>query len=71
VPFDIVLFDPPYGCDSGAVLAAAAPVLADQGVLVLEHSRRDAPPADAGALVRVRQVKSGDSVLSFYTKRER
>jgi 16S rRNA (guanine966-N2)-methyltransferase len=65
VPFDIVLFDPPYAA-TGDVLAGADAILAPRGVLVLEHARRRSVPESAGRLVRVRQVRSGDSTLSLY-----
>ena len=65
--FDIVLLDPPYesGTDD-STLAAAGALLAHGGLIVLEHSRRRPSPVHAGALVRVRELHSGDSTLSFY-----
>jgi 16S rRNA (guanine966-N2)-methyltransferase len=66
-PFDVMLFDPPYDEAPHAVMASAGDLLAPGGVLVLEHARRRAAPDRAGQLVRVRQVASGDSALSFYT----
>ena len=68
--FDIVLLDPPYTLSIGR---AAAPLLADAGVLlaptgvvVLEHARRHPAPDAAGMLVRSRELISGDSGLTFY-----
>jgi 16S rRNA (guanine966-N2)-methyltransferase len=67
--FDLILLDPPY--DAGNVadtLAAAAARLADGGLLVLERATRrefDVPEP----LTRVRDVKSGDSTLTFMTVR--
>ncbi len=66
VPFDIVLFDPPYDATDDGVLAGAGALLVPDGVLVLEHARRRSVPESAGRLVRVRQVRSGDSALSLY-----
>ena len=67
-PFDIILLDPPYDEPQvDAVIAAGGDALAAAGVLVLEHGRRRAVPDTAGRLVRVRQVTSGDSALSFYS----
>lgn len=65
--FELVLLDPPYAeRDLEAVVAAAAPLVADGGWLVLEHARRrDSPSAGAG-LGRARVVTSGDSALSIY-----
>jgi 16S rRNA (guanine966-N2)-methyltransferase len=67
--FDIVLFDPPYDQPAAvttAVVAAAGDRLADGGLVVLEHAKRQAAPETAGRLSRSRRVPSGDSVLSFY-----
>lgn len=65
-PFDLVLLDPPYDDrDLDAAVDAAGAVLSDDGVVVLEHATRVAPPAGA-----VRTVKAGDSSLSFYDKRD-
>ena len=41
-------------------------VVAPAGLTVFEHARRRALPAAAGSLVRVREIVSGDSMLSFY-----
>jgi UDP-N-acetyl-D-mannosaminuronic acid transferase (WecB/TagA/CpsF family) len=49
-----------------AAYAAADLALADGGVLVLEHAKKQAAPASAGRLVRQRDVASGDSTLTFY-----
>jgi 16S rRNA (guanine(966)-N(2))-methyltransferase RsmD len=68
-PFDIVLMDPPYQLDADTVLAGADALLADNGVLVLEHARKQGVPDVAGRLVRVRQVASGDSALTLYRLR--
>jgi 16S rRNA (guanine(966)-N(2))-methyltransferase RsmD len=66
VPFDIVLLDPPYDLPPDRALAGIDAVLAPDGVLVLEHARRQTAPASAGRLVQVRQVQSGDSTLTMY-----
>jgi 16S rRNA (guanine966-N2)-methyltransferase len=64
--FDIVWFDPPYDEQPDAVIAASDKLIAPGGLLVLEHARRRPAPETAGRLVRVRQVTSGDSMLSFF-----
>lgn len=68
--FDIVFLDPPYERESlyAECLAAfgARPLLADGGVLVLEHSRRLEVSDSAGKLKRYRVLTQGDSSLSFY-----
>src|SRR5258706_7323902 len=66
LPFDIVLLDPPYYSSADAVLTGLESVLASDGVLVLEHARKQQAPEILGQLVRRREVRSGDSVLTFY-----
>ena len=64
--FDIVWLDPPYDEHADAEIEAAGVLVASGGLLVIEHARRRPAPETAGRLVRVRQVTSGDSTLSFY-----
>jgi 16S rRNA (guanine(966)-N(2))-methyltransferase RsmD len=64
--FDIVLLDPPYDDSPEQVLADTAVLTAPAGLLVLEHARRRAVPEEAAGLRRTRQIRSGDSMLSFY-----
>ncbi|MBZ5560425.1 MAG: 16S rRNA (guanine(966)-N(2))-methyltransferase RsmD [Acidobacteriia bacterium] len=73
--FDLVFLDPPYEStrgDAGGkhhlddIVAAAADVLAPNGIVVLEHARRWNSPESAGRARRTRLVPSGDSALSFY-----
>jgi 16S rRNA (guanine966-N2)-methyltransferase len=64
---DIIVLDPPYDAVGvREVLAAAAGRLAADGVLVLERATRREPEAPE-SLTRTRDVKSGDSTLTFYT----
>jgi 16S rRNA (guanine(966)-N(2))-methyltransferase RsmD len=65
--FDLVLLDPPYDEAPDAAIACAARVLAANGVLVLEHTRRRPAPESSGGLARTRDVVSGDSALAFYS----
>lgn len=68
-PFDLILLDPPYDeKDLSAVLEAAAGVLSDGGLVVLEHARRREAPESAGNLTRTRSLVSGDSALAFYER---
>ena len=65
--FDVIVLDPPYEApDVGEALQAAAGRLAPGGVLVLERATRR-EPAVPPPLTRTRDVKSGDSTLTFYT----
>ena len=64
--FDVVLLDPPYdAADIGPMLDAAAPHVASGGVVVLERATRREPDAP-GSLTRTRDVRSGDSTLTFF-----
>jgi 16S rRNA (guanine966-N2)-methyltransferase len=69
--YDVIVLDPPYGMTGvRGVLAAAAPHLAADGVLVLERSTRNTP--DVPPPLRVaREVRSGDSTLTFLSTHER
>jgi 16S rRNA (guanine966-N2)-methyltransferase len=65
--FDLVLLDPPYDhADLASVVEAAAGRVARTGVLVLEHASRRQAPGRAGMFAAVRQVRAGDSAVTFY-----
>ena len=64
--FDIVLLDPPYGEPFHVALESLGDILAPDGLVVVEHARRQSSPDAAGRLARVREVTSGDSALAFY-----
>jgi 16S rRNA (guanine(966)-N(2))-methyltransferase RsmD len=69
-PADLVFADPPYDTpDLSAVIAATAAVLTDNGLLVLEYSRRRDAPETVDRLTRTRVHIAGDSALAFYTSR--
>ena len=65
-PFDIVLLDPPYAMPGHTALMKIDALVAPGGVVVLEHTRRVPAPDQVDRLVRVRQITSGDSMLTFY-----
>jgi 16S rRNA (guanine966-N2)-methyltransferase len=68
-PFDIVVFDPPYGGEAAKkalnALAGYA-MLARTGVAVVEHARRTVLPTSLPPLRQAKQHRYGDTVLSFY-----
>jgi 16S rRNA (guanine966-N2)-methyltransferase len=66
VPFDIVLLDPPYDTTPDAAFEDVERLVAETGILVLEHARKVPSPAAHGRLVRTRELTSGDSTLAFY-----
>ncbi len=66
-PFDIVFLDPPYGAaELGSGLDAGAPLVGKEGLLVIEHAKRDRAPGSAPGLSLTREVIHGDSALAFY-----
>jgi len=70
VAFDIIFFDPPYAMDYETVLdyvgEHATRVLAEDGVVIVEHHRKKDLKEEFGGLRRYRMLKQGDSCLSFY-----
>lgn len=68
--WDVVFFDPPYASDYTKVLgylgSKAGTVLSSDGILIVEHGRKTTFEDSFGSLKRVRVLKQGDSVLSFY-----
>lgn len=65
--FDVIWLDPPYNSDHAEVLNAAGGALAPGGVVVLERATRREPDRQ-DALTRIRDVKSGDSTLTFFSR---
>ena len=70
--FDIIFFDPPYATDYEMVLRAigehASQFLSSDGIVVVEHHKKKALPVEFNPLGRYRELKQGDSVLSFYRR---
>ena len=71
--WDLIFFDPPYGSDYMGVLELIGSMdkemLADEGLLIVEHHHKNRLPDDVGNLVRYRLLKQGDSSLSFFQRR--
>ena len=65
--FDVILLDPPYASDFHEALPHVGDIAKPDGVVILEHTRKSEAPPAAGRLVRVRELRSGDSVLTFYS----
>ena len=68
--WDVVFYDPPYAADYLPVLelfaAQTSSLLAEDGLLVVEHHHKKALPEELGSLRRTRVLKQGDAALSFY-----
>jgi len=71
-PFEIIFFDPPYATEYEVVLdyvgERAARLLADDGIVVVEHHHKNDLKEEFGGLKRYRELKQGDSCLSFYAQ---
>jgi 16S rRNA (guanine(966)-N(2))-methyltransferase RsmD len=69
-PLDIAFLDPPY--DRQDVYEAslnrfgASQLLADDGLLIIEYSKRMELPEAAGSLRKIRSLVQGDAALAFY-----
>ncbi|HXG68374.1 MAG TPA: 16S rRNA (guanine(966)-N(2))-methyltransferase RsmD [Blastocatellia bacterium] len=67
--FDIIFFDPPYASEMYAQvmpLLATGGVLADSGIVIAEHRAKTPLAAEYGNLKAYRQVKQGESSLTFF-----
>jgi len=68
-PFDILFADPPYR--SGHIekllsLISQHGTLAAEGLLIVEHPSSAGLPLQVGRLLRFREVRYGDSALTFF-----
>jgi len=67
--FDIVFLDPPYTAGGVAgTLEVAASLIHGDGLVVLEHARRNPTPARTASMVKKRDIFSGDSALTLYQR---
>jgi 16S rRNA (guanine(966)-N(2))-methyltransferase RsmD len=70
VQFDIAFLDPPYGREDlyhqSLEQFAMRQLLKEEGILILEHSKRIELPEASGALKRYRTLVQGDSALALY-----
>jgi 16S rRNA (guanine(966)-N(2))-methyltransferase RsmD len=70
--YEVVFLDPPYDEEReytatlGLLGGSAAALLAPGAQVVAEHARELALDDQYGSLKRMRQLKQGDAVLSFY-----
>jgi len=70
--FDYIFIDPPYAAtaDYSRVLqkVAASNLLADNGIVTVEHRKTFDLPESFSTLKRVRILRQGDAALSFYRR---
>lgn len=68
--FDIVFIDPPYRvgiAESALKEIDKNPILAQSGIIVVEHDTKDDMPEKAGKLFKYRIKHYGSTSLSFYS----
>jgi 16S rRNA (guanine(966)-N(2))-methyltransferase RsmD len=72
--YDYIFIDPPYAAtaDYSRVLQkiATSLLLADRGIVTVEHRKTFDLPESFGTLKRVRLLRQGDAALSFYRREE-
>ncbi|MBI5378913.1 MAG: 16S rRNA (guanine(966)-N(2))-methyltransferase RsmD [Nitrospirae bacterium] len=71
--FQVIFLDLPYGAaemDPLLRLLGQGIRLEEDGLLVVEHSRRQSLPSACGNLVRFRSVRHGDTLITLYRHRE-
>jgi 16S rRNA (guanine(966)-N(2))-methyltransferase RsmD len=69
--FDVIFADPPYEkgwVSSTMQLLETSELLADGGLIILQHSCREALNAKLNHLQLINQKKYGDTILSFFRK---
>lgn len=70
--FDLIFLDPPYYKDIAKKtlqILDAYDILGARGFIVVQHFKKDILPENTEKLVLFRQVKYGDTILSFYNKK--
>jgi RNA methyltransferase, RsmD family len=68
-PFDLLFFDPPYASGIYATVLSYlgdSAMLAEDGILAVEHRVKTPPESNYGRLKLFRQLKQGESALAFY-----
>ncbi len=66
--FDIIFFDPPYasGIHPKVLnMIASGHLLAENGIVVVEHWAKTPPGAEFAEIKMYRQIKQGESALTF------
>jgi len=71
--YDFIFLDPPYAAAEQYLkvmdFLAAAPFVTTDTIVIAEHTRKFELPEEFAALERVRVLRQGDAVLSFYRLR--
>jgi 16S rRNA (guanine966-N2)-methyltransferase len=68
-PYDIILLDPPYNrpdLDETMEKLGDSTLLANKGLIALEHSKQQVPQQSYGILEKYSERRYGDTMLTFY-----
>ena len=68
-PYDIILLDPPYNrpdLDETMEKLGDSDLLANEGLVALEHSKQQIPQQRYGILEKDSERRYGDTILTFY-----
>lgn len=71
--FDLIFLDPPYyeGLEEKTLASICSnKVLTSQGLVIIEHSRKNTLPSTVASLQLIRTENYGDTAISFYRIRE-
>ncbi|MFC1658679.1 16S rRNA (guanine(966)-N(2))-methyltransferase RsmD [Candidatus Omnitrophota bacterium] len=71
--FEVVFLDPPYYQElvkKTLKMLNRCDILSPCGFVVCQHFKKDSLPAETEGLILVKQAEYGDTVLSFYKKRQ-
>jgi 16S rRNA (guanine(966)-N(2))-methyltransferase RsmD len=70
--FDLVFLDPPYGVGEAPAamqaLAGRAGLVAPDGLVICQHSRREELGEQIGPFSRMRQARFGETILDLYQR---
>ena len=74
IRFGIAFVDPPYDREDlyerVLDMFGSTPRLAADGLLILEHSKRQMLPEASGRIRKIRSLVQGDAALAFYSSLE-
>ena len=72
--YDYIFIDPPYAATADYARAlqrlGASRILAERGIVIVEHRKTFDLSESFGTLKRVRLLRQGDAALSFYRREE-
>jgi len=71
--FDIIFLDPPYHggeLESALSLLADAALINEEGILIAEHLSKKRLPDEMGRLVKKKDYKYGDTMLTLFRKKQ-